>query len=423
MNDLNKRLAALSPEQRALLEKQLKKQGLDTLVKKEDSGTIAVTLPGADSSQPAFKGAGLQKKERDPNKGMDFSLYFFSGDGSTASRDKYRLLVDCAKHGDEHGYAAIWTPERHFQDFGGLYPNPAVLSAALAMVTKNIELRAGSVAIPLHHPIRVAEEWSVVDNLSGGRIAICAASGWHPNDFILSPKPNMDYYKNRRNEMIDALDIIQRLWQGETVTMTGIDGEEVSTRILPRPIQKNLEFWFASQGAPETLVKAGEMGGHILTGLVNQPLHELEQKIKLYRDARAKAGHDPETGKVAVMLHTFLGTDNNTVKEQARTPLTNYLRTFLRQQDNFKSDFDLATEADKDALVSFAYERYFEESTLLGTVDKCETLINNLIDIGVTEVACLVDFGLEPETVLEGLTHLNELQERYRVKLSVQGVQ
>ncbi len=417
MNDLNKRLAALSPEQRALLEKQLKKQGLDTLVKKED-GNMAVSISGEGAST-AFKGTGLQKKERDPNKGMDFSLYFFSGDGSTASRDKYKLLLDCAKHGDEHGYAAVWTPERHFQDFGGLYPNPAVLSAALAMVTKEIELRAGSVAVPLHHPIRVAEEWSVVDNLSGGRIAICAASGWHPNDFILAPKPTPAYYKNRRNEMIDSLDIIQRLWKGETVTMEGIDGEPVQTRMLPRPIQPELEFWFASQGAPETLIKAGEMGGHILTGLVNQPLHELEQKIKLYREAREKAGHDPAKGKVSVMLHTFLGTDNSVVKEQARKPLTNYLRTFLRQQDNFKSDFDLATEADKDALVSFAYERYFEESTLLGTVDKCENLINNLIEVGVTEVACLVDFGLEHQTVLEGLTHLNELKDRYRVKQTV----
>src|SRR6185369_2335392 len=92
---------------------------------------------------------------------VKFSLLFFSDDGSKETDDKYRLLFEAAKYADEHGFAAIWIPERHFQDFGGLYPNPATLAAALAMVTRRIQLRAGSVALPLHNPIRVAEEWSV----------------------------------------------------------------------------------------------------------------------------------------------------------------------------------------------------------------------------------------------------------------------
>ena len=59
--------------------------------------------------------------------------------------------------------------------FGGLYPNPSVAGAALAAITERVDIRAGSCVLPLHDPIRVAEEWSLVDNLSNGRVGISFA--------------------------------------------------------------------------------------------------------------------------------------------------------------------------------------------------------------------------------------------------------
>ena len=103
------------------------------------------------------------------------------------SSDRYRLLLEGAKFADTHGFAAVWTPERHFHEFGGLYPNPALTSAAVAVVTEHVEIRAGSVVLPLHNPIGVAEDWAVVDNLSNGRVGLSFASGWHANDFALAP--------------------------------------------------------------------------------------------------------------------------------------------------------------------------------------------------------------------------------------------
>src|SRR5262249_28630343 len=108
--------------------------------------------------------------------GMRFSLFFFSGNEAMFPEYKYQLIVEGAKFADRNGFTAIWTPERHFHSFGGLYPNPSVLAAALAMVTERLALRAGSVVLPLHNPIRVAEEWSVVDNLSRGRVGLSFAS-------------------------------------------------------------------------------------------------------------------------------------------------------------------------------------------------------------------------------------------------------
>src|SRR3954467_2526117 len=118
---------------------------------------------------------------------MDFSLFYFAND-SAAEGDRYRLLMEGAKFADTHGFTAVWTPERHFHSFGGLYPNPAVTGAAIAAVTSRVEIRAGSCVTPLHHPVRVAEEWSVVDNISQGRVGISVANGWHDRDFTLRPE-------------------------------------------------------------------------------------------------------------------------------------------------------------------------------------------------------------------------------------------
>src|SRR5207247_1708861 len=126
-------------------------------------------------------------KSNGTTKQMDFSLFYFANADGGESSEKYKLLIEGAKFADTHGFAAVWTPERHFHEFGGLYPNPSVTSAALATVTERIQIRAGSVVAPLHTPIRIAEEWSVVDNLSNGRVAIPFASGWMPDAFVIEP--------------------------------------------------------------------------------------------------------------------------------------------------------------------------------------------------------------------------------------------
>src|ERR1700735_5246819 len=77
------------------------------------------------------------------------SLFFFSADSAERENGKYLTLLECAKFADQHRFAAVWTPERHFQRFGGLYGSPSITGAALAVLTTHISIRAGSVVLPL----------------------------------------------------------------------------------------------------------------------------------------------------------------------------------------------------------------------------------------------------------------------------------
>ena len=392
MSGLEERLKALSPEQRRLLELRLKRGGAEgeTAGAQASASTVAEAV---DSGPPAP---------------MRFSLFFFSADGSSAAPGKYRLVLDCARFADREGFSAVWTPERHFTDFGGLYPNPSVLGAALAAVTERVEIRAGSVVLPLHHPVRVAEEWAVVDNLSGGRVGISLATGWHPADFVLRPES----WEERREVMYRDLGLLRRLWAGETVQLAGGGGHPAEVRLLPRPVRPELPVWVTSSGSAGTWERAGEVGAGVLAQMGSQPLPDLERKVGLYRGARQRAGLDPAGGTVTLMLHTYLDEDPEAARAAARAPLGQYLRTHARQRDSFL-DLPGITATDHAELIPLAVEHYLHAASLIGAPAGCSALVNRLAAIGVDEIACLVDFGVELERVLAGLERLAELRRRH----------
>ena len=110
--------------------------------------------------------------------------------------------------------------------------------------------------LPLHHPVRVAEEWAVVDNISNGRVGISFAAGWQPNDFVLRPRAR----PTRRQRCSRNIDVVRRLWRGETVEFPGATGAPVTVRTLPRPVQPELPIWLTSAGNPATFEQAGRVG-------------------------------------------------------------------------------------------------------------------------------------------------------------------
>lgn len=365
-------------------------------------------------------------------KTLFFSLLYFDGKGASTQPDKYRLLLEGAKYADTHNFLAVWTPERHFHPFGGIYTNAAITSAALATITTNVRLRAGSVVAPLHQFIRIAEEWAMVDNLSNGRIDVSFASGWHADDFALYPSR----YQTRKEAMIQAIQDVQKLWRGEPVQAENGSGRLIDLKIFPRPLQTDLPIWITCSGNPDTFQLAGQLGGGVLTHLLGQSLDELETKIGIYRIALAQHGHH-DTGHVTLMLHTFLGESREKVKQTVREPFCEYLASSLNLIDQqlkntapgnaipwrkssgaivegrpvtpqFKA---AASPGNHRELLAQAFERYFEQAGLFGTPESCQEMLVHLCRAGVDEVACLVDFGVEVDSVLKSLELLNAMKD------------
>lgn len=372
-SDLGGRLAALTPEQRQRLRERLHA--------KED--TSKRTAPR-------------------------WSLFFFGTGHGRETREQYRMMLECARFADRNGFEALWVPERHFDPFGAPYPSPAVLASALATATERLQIRAGSVVLPLHDPIRVAEDWAVVDNISGGRTGMALASGWHANDFVFQPAN----YDKRKEILVDYLATVRELFAGGQVQRTDGAGKEISLRTFPNPVAGSLPMWITSSSSEQTWRTGAELGLNVLTGLVEQNVDAVAARVRVYREALRNSGRNPAEHTVTAMVHTFVGKDSDNVRAMVQEPLTKYLRAHISLYEKLARSTDLAidpdrvTQADKDALAALAFERYFTSHGLFGTPDEALPMVYRLTGAGVDEIACLIDFGLPAETVLD---HLNDL--------------
>ncbi len=347
---------------------------------------------------------------------MQFGLFYFAdGEAGGLSPEIYRLYLEGAKLADELGLAAIWTPERHFTTVAAAYPNPSVLSAALAPITKQIRLRAGSVVLPLHDPLRVVEEWAVVDNLSGGRVGVSFAPGWLPGDFVFAP----DRYRDRASITTEMLSEVRELWRGKSIVRRNGLGSDTHVKVLPRPIQEELPVWLTTS-SQKGFEFAGSLGVNVLTALLTQSTEDLTDNIARYRASLTRHGHDPSQFNVTLMLHTFVAESEDAALSFASEPLRRYLASHARLREDLVkgTSFEELKDIDRELLLDQVLKRYISQASLIGSPTSCLPLIERLHGIGVNEIACLIDFGIDINDVLRNLRHVRRLQDCSNLELS-----
>jgi natural product biosynthesis luciferase-like monooxygenase protein len=331
------------------------------------------------------------------------SLFFFATEDKLGAPDRYEFILEACDLAEQLGFEAVWLPERHFHPFGGLFPNPAVLASAVAARTERIALRAGSVVVPLHHPVRIVEDWAMVDVLSGGRVGLSLATGWNQGDFVLG---HCDF-EDRRQHTLDSVRTIQRLWSGETLELAVRSGATTDVRVFPRPARARLPLWLTATSGSTTFREAGERGLNVLTAYLQQETGQLTDNLRLYRDAHSARGH------VTLMVHAFTADTDAEAIDMATGPLMSYLDTFLdlnnRGHRLAESAEEELTDEEKRELAEYSAGKYLHERSLIGGPAHIADRLRFFGEIGVDELACFVDFGLPADTVLSSLRSLGEI--------------
>jgi len=215
----------------------------------------------------------------------------------------------------------------------------------------------------------------------------------------------------RKEVMFEEIDSFRRLWRGGSVLRPNGLGENVEVRVRPHPVQDSPPLWITAAGSLETARRAGEIGANLLTHLRGQTIDDVRRLVEVYRQARQQASHDGG-GEVTLMVHTYVGRDEREVREIVRGPLTSYLSQSLdfahTQIDALRLD-DISVQ-DRQSLLEHAFERYFSTSGLFGTPLSCIPFVERAREAGVTELASLIDFGIDVKLVLGSLRHLNVLR-------------
>lgn len=328
---------------------------------------------------------------------MKLSILFFSAEFRPEDPRSYDLVLEASRFADAHGFHAVWLPERHFHPFGGIYPNPAIAAAVIASQTRTLRIRAGSVVLPLHHPIRVAEDWAMVDRLSGGRVDLSFSKGWNKSEFVF--RPDVAGYDDDR--LFTDIATIRSLWRGSEHTFRTAGGEDRTLSVYPRPASGPLSFWVSTFN--EALyTRTAREGGNVLTGLLLQSPNQLKAKIAAFRAAAVP------NARMTLMLHTFAGEDDQHALKVVGPPFRAYLENSITLWKQQEARLDLP-EAARQKVLDFAYARYLKESTLIGGIEQIAARLRFFESIGVDEVACLLDFGAPPGEVLRSLARLAPL--------------
>nr|WP_013933275.1 MupA/Atu3671 family FMN-dependent luciferase-like monooxygenase [Pseudoalteromonas sp. SANK 73390]CBK62723.1 tmlA [Pseudoalteromonas sp. SANK 73390] len=354
------------------------------------------------------------KPEAQPSGEMAFSMMFFSDiRKDITSSEKYTFITELTKFADHAKFTAVYLPERHFHEFGAIFPNSAVMAAYLIPQTKHIRFRTAGVSLPLHHPAEVVEWWAMNDILSNGRVDLGFGSGWNKPDFIYAPYN----YQDRREKMIEQISMVKQLWAGESVHFEGPDKTQYATKVYPRPIQKSLNVWMLVAQNDKGFEQAGASGYNVFTMLYGVDIASMERKISIYRTARKQAGYDPDTGVVTLMLHTFIGDSIEQVKCAVVAPFKAYIRSsmeaHLASDSLQKKGAGTFGEQDKESILEYAFQRYFKTGALFGTVEDGKRIVKQAHAIGVNEIACLMDFGADYSSVKDSLPYLEQLVAAY----------
>jgi alkanesulfonate monooxygenase SsuD/methylene tetrahydromethanopterin reductase-like flavin-dependent oxidoreductase (luciferase family) len=241
--------------------------------------------------------------------------------------------LELAQVAERSGFASLHVPEHHGRSDDHL-PQPIVACAALAARTSTIRVGTTVALAPLRHPVHLAEEINVLDVLSGGRAILGLGLGNHEPEFAMFGLRVQDQV-GRMNE---ALEILQRAWQDDTVTFTGEHFTLDVVPVRPRPVQQpHPELWIGT-GSAAGARRAARVGA----GLLLDPLRtvsELMGLVQEYRDAWARPGQDP---KVVLMRWACLDEDVEAIEERwwpmMRPLVATYSQEFKRFEDGASPD-------------------------------------------------------------------------------------
>ena len=233
---------------------------------------------------------------------------------------------DIMVRAEEFGFDSIWPAEHHFSEYG-YCASPAVTLAALASRTQRIRLGTGVVVLPLNHPVRVAEDFAILDLLSGGRVDLGVGRGYQPHEFN---GYGVDQARSR-DIFRESVEIIHSAWTKERFDYDGEFYQLHNLSVRPKPLQKpHPPMWMASL-SPETFQLCGQYGFNLMCAPVfGFDVNKGAAQIEEYRQALRDHGRNPAEHEVAALIMTYVAETEQEALADFKDAVMWYFRTFAK---------------------------------------------------------------------------------------------
>ncbi|MBI2527505.1 MAG: LLM class flavin-dependent oxidoreductase [Candidatus Rokubacteria bacterium] len=238
----------------------------------------------------------------------------------------YGELLDQAEAADALGFDSFWIAEHHFHEYGAI-PRPPVWLAAAAERTRRIRLGSAVVVLPFDNPLRTAEDYAMVDVLSGGRLNLGVGAGYLRHEYAGFGLP----LEERRERFDEALEVLLRAWTGERFSYAGKFHRVEDVRLNVLPLQTpRPPLWIATLRA-DTAVRIGARGLPVMLipYASAETLEEMRAGVAAYKEAYVRAGGRPEEATVPFGFHCHCAESTAGARAEAREPMERYVRTRL----------------------------------------------------------------------------------------------
>ncbi len=339
-------------------------------------------------------------------------LHLFESPMGRNDTEMVNEQISLMQAAEDYGFDSIWPAEHHFNEYG-VCASPALTLAALARTTTRIRLGSGVVVLPLHHPVRVAEDFAMLDILSGGRVELGLGRGYQPHEFR-----GMDVDQTQSKELFDeGLEVILRSWRDERLSFEGKHYRFEDVQVRPRPVQEpHPPVWMACL-SEESFEKAGRLGLNLLFSPVfGGSIEAAAVLFKRYRDALEKAGYDPATREVGALVMTYAGRTQEQAREEFAPSVIWYLRTYskvvaphigqpaIKGYENYTMLRDVTKVLQWDQLLQVG-------AAVCGEADYVTEQIAEMRDkIGVSTLLCWTRMGGLPVDLV--LAHMETMRDK-----------
>ena len=334
---------------------------------------------------------------------MEFGYFTLSDnhyEGNTRDANTFvKDLTAEALYADKLGMHSAWIGEHHFNSLG-VNSSPEMVLAYIAARTEHIRLAPAVTVLPLHNPIRVAEQWSTLDLLSGGRVDFAAGRGYDRREYI----PFGVSFDDNQSIFDEGVDILRKLWSshGDRIDYNGKHYQFEDVRITPQPLQNPMPIYIASFSKPSI-----ELAARLDCGLIVAPFAAamsfggLKQVADLYKESCAKYGTTPK--RLMCSYFTHFADDAASEKAQRDRQIRYYKECVI---PSFPGDPRTAPPSYRyfidmvERLHKVKPEDLTENSVLIGNSARITETLKKVEAAGFDEVILYFNVGMKPHKMV-----------------------
>jgi natural product biosynthesis luciferase-like monooxygenase protein len=262
---------------------------------------------------------------------MEFGmLHLFENPVNKTEREVIKEQMELMTAAESLGFDSTWPAEHHFSEYG-FCGSPQLTLAAIAERTSRIRLGTGVVVLPFHHPLRVAEDFAFLDQLSDGRVSLGLGRGYQPTEY-----KGFGVDQTASREIFnEGVEIIRQAWTQERVNFKGIHYNIEDLEVRPHPFQKPTPPMYSAVLSPESFRMAGRSGMNLMmSAAFGATAEQAQAGIVEYRAGRKQAGLDPAGGKIACLLMVYVADSVDRAHKEFKDPVEWYYKTIAKYVAN-----------------------------------------------------------------------------------------